>query len=62
MKNYLKVLNFETVEEIQKVSTAVLNILQENDFWKCFDSWKKRWNSCIAAEGNDFEGDHCSSE
>jgi hypothetical protein len=26
------------MEEIEKVTAAVLNILQENNFWKCFDN------------------------
>lgn len=42
---------------IQKVTTSDLNNLQENGFWK----WKQRWNSCIAAGGNYFEGDRCNS-
>jgi hypothetical protein len=50
-KNHLKGSHFETTEEIQMVMMTILNILQMNDFWKCLDSWKKCWNSCIAAGG-----------
>jgi hypothetical protein len=50
------VCSFERREEIEMVKMAVLNNLQENDFWKCFNSWKQCWNSCIAASGNCFEG------
>jgi hypothetical protein len=32
MKNHLKRSYFETMEEIQKVTTATLNILEKNDF------------------------------
>jgi hypothetical protein len=31
---------FETVEDIHKIRMTVLNNLQENDFWKCFNIWK----------------------
>jgi hypothetical protein len=62
MKNHLKGSHFEIVEQIQKVTMAVLNNLQENDFWNCFDIWKQRWNSCITAGRKYFEGGHCSSE
>jgi hypothetical protein len=41
MKNNLKGSHFETQEKIKKVPTAILNNLQENDFCKCFGSWKQ---------------------
>jgi hypothetical protein len=59
MKNHLKGSHFEIVEEIQKVTTTVLNKLQENDLWKCFDSWNSR---TAAGRRSYFKGDHCSAE
>jgi hypothetical protein len=50
------------MEEIQKVIMAVLNNFHENDFWKCFNSWKERWNSCRLIGGIYSEVDYCSSE
>jgi hypothetical protein len=49
------------MEGIQKVMMAVLNNLQENNFWKCFNSWKEHWNSCRVVGGNYSEAGHCTS-
>lgn len=29
----------------------------DDDFFKCFEDWEKRWHKCIISEGNYFEGD-----
>jgi hypothetical protein len=29
------------MEKIRNVKMAILNSLQESDFWKSFDSWKQ---------------------
>jgi transposase len=57
MKLKLKGRRFDSVEEIQTESQDVLNTLTRNDFQQCFRSWKSRWNRCINAEGDCFEGD-----
>jgi hypothetical protein len=62
MKNLLKGSQSETVREIQKVTVAIPNSLQENDLWKCINSWKRNWNSHMVAGGNYFKGDHCGSK
>jgi hypothetical protein len=36
---------------------AVLNTLTEHDFQDAFKQWEKRWELCIRAEGDYFEGD-----
>jgi hypothetical protein len=36
---------------------AVLNSLTEHDFQDAFTKWQKRWERCVRAEGNNFEGD-----
>jgi hypothetical protein len=45
MKSHLKRSYFETVQQIQNVTAAILNNSEENCFRKCFDSWWQRWNS-----------------
>ena len=43
---------FQTVEEIQAESQAVLNTLGENDFQECLKkNWQRRWDRCQASEG-----------
>jgi len=41
---------FQTLEEIQAESQAVLNTLRENDFQGCFKNWQRRWDRCQASE------------
>ena len=48
---------FQTLEEIQAESQAVLNTLRENDFQECLKNWQRRWDRCQASEGDYFEGD-----
>lgn len=40
MRTQFKGLHFEVMDMIQNVTTDILNHLHENDFWKCFRSWK----------------------
>ena len=48
---------FQTLEEIQAESQAVLNTLRENDFQECFKNWQRRRDLCQASQGDCFEGD-----
>jgi hypothetical protein len=57
LKMKLKGRRFQTLEEIQAESQAVLNTLGENDFQECFKNWQRRWDHCQASEGDYFEGD-----
>jgi hypothetical protein len=50
------------MEELQKLTTVILNNLKESDFWKSFSSWKQRWNSYMAAGGNYVEVEYSGSE
>jgi predicted metalloprotease with PDZ domain len=52
----LKGRRFQTLEEIQAESQAVLNTLRENDFQECFKNWQRRWNRCQASEEDYSEG------
>jgi len=42
LKMELKGRRFQTVEEIQAESQAVLNTLRENDFQECFKNWQRQ--------------------
>jgi hypothetical protein len=53
----LEGLHFYTVELIEAESQAVLNTLTEHDFQDAFKKWQKRWERCIHAEWDYFEGD-----
>jgi hypothetical protein len=53
----LKARRFDSIDEIQTESQDVMKTLTQNDFQQCFRSCKSRWNLCINAEGDYFEGD-----
>jgi hypothetical protein len=56
MKLKLKRRRFDTNEEIQAESQRVLDTLTEKDFQKAFQKWWRRWDQCLHAGGNYFEG------
>jgi len=56
LKSTLKGRRFDTFEEIQKNSTKELFAIPKEAFQKAFQSWQKRWERCVASEGNYFEG------
>jgi len=57
LKMKLKGRRFQTLEEIQAESQAVLNTLRENYFQECFKNWQRRWDRCQASEGDYSKGD-----
>jgi len=57
LKIKLKGRRFQTLEEIQAESQAVLNTLRKNDFQESFKNWQRRWDCCQSSEGDYFEGD-----
>jgi len=57
MKLWLKRRRFVSIQEIQAESQKVLNTLTPADFSECFQKWQNRWDRCIQAQGNYFEGD-----
>ena len=57
MKLKLKGRRIDTIEEIQAESQRVLDTLTEKDFQKAFQKWRRRWDRCLHAGGNYFEGD-----
>ena len=56
LKMKLKGRRFQTVEDIQAESQAILNTLGENDFQECFKNWQGCWDR-QASKGDYFEGD-----
>jgi hypothetical protein len=57
MKLNLKERMFDTTEENQTESQRVLDTLTEKDFQEAFQKWRRRWDRCLHAVGNYFEGD-----
>ena len=57
MKLRLKGWHFASIEEIQAELQQILNTLTPADFNECFQKWQNRWDRCIQAQGDYFEGD-----
>jgi transposase len=57
LKSTLKGRCFDTFDEIHKNSTKDLFAIPKEAFKKAFQNWQKRWELCVASEGNYFEGD-----
>jgi len=57
MKLRLKGRCFASIEEVQAESQQILNTLTPADFNECFQKWQNRWDRCIQAQGDYFEGD-----
>jgi len=53
LKLRMKGRRFDTIEEIQEESQWVLDTIPKRDF----QAWQKRWDRCIRAKGEYFEGD-----
>ena len=48
---------YETIEEIREAVTKVIDTLTQEDFHGAFQKLLERYNKCIAAGGDYFEGD-----
>jgi hypothetical protein len=59
MKLKLKGRQFNTTEDIQAKTQKVLDTLTEKDFQEAFQKRRRRWDQCLHAGGNYFEGDGC---
>ena len=57
LKLKLKGRRFVTTEGVQAESQRVLDTQREKDFQEAFQKWRRRWDQCLHAEGNYFEGD-----
>ncbi|UYV70093.1 hypothetical protein LAZ67_7001761 [Cordylochernes scorpioides] len=57
LKRPMKGRRYATLDEIKTASKEELKKIFKNDFLKCFEDWKNRWNKCIISHGDYFEGD-----
>ena len=48
---------YETIEEMKEAVTKVIDKLTQKDFHGALQKFLARYNKCIAAEGDYFEGD-----
>ena len=48
---------YETIEEMKEAVTKVIDTLTQEDFLGAFQKFLERYNECIAAGGDYFEGD-----
>ena len=48
---------YETIEEMKEAVTKVIDTLTQEDFRGTFQKLLERYNKCIAAGGDYFEGD-----
>ena len=48
---------YETIEEMKEAVTNVIDTLTQEDFHGAFEKLLERYNKCIAAGGDYFEGD-----
>ena len=53
----LRACRYETIEDMKKALTKVIDRLTQEDFHGAFQSLFERYNSCIATGGDNFEGD-----
>jgi hypothetical protein len=49
--------HFDTIEITKAEFQALLNTLTEHDFHDAFKKYQNRWQRCVPAEGDYFEGD-----
>ena len=48
---------YETIEEMKEAVTKIIDTLTQEDFQGAFQKLLERYNKCIAAGGDYFEGD-----
>ena len=57
LKEKLRGCRYETIEEMKEAVTKVIDTLTQEDFHGAFQKFLERYNKCIAAGGDYFEGD-----
>jgi hypothetical protein len=50
--------HFVDIDDMRINTTASLKDIWQNQFQNCFEGLIRRWNRCIASQGEYFEGDH----
>ena len=56
LKEKLRGCRYETIEEMKEAVTKVIDTLTQEDFYGAFQKLLERYNKCIAAGGDYFEG------
>ena len=57
LKEKLRGCRYETIEEMKEAVTKVIDTLTQEDFHGSFQKLLERYNKCIVARGDYFEGD-----
>ena len=57
LKEKLRGCRYETIQEMKEAMTKVIDTLTQEDFNGAFQKLLERYNKCIAAGGDYFEGD-----
>ena len=57
LKEKLRLCRYQTIEEMKEAVTKVIDTLTQEDFHGAFQKLLERYNKCIAAGGDYFEGD-----
>ena len=57
LKENLRGFCYETIEEMKEAVMKVIDTLTQEDFHRAFQKLLERYNKCIAAGGEYFEGD-----
>jgi hypothetical protein len=58
----LKGRHFDDIENIRSYTMAALKAIPQNQFQNCCEGWTRRWQLCIASQGEYLEGDHGGSQ
>ena len=56
LKNHIRGRRFESDDQLNAAVTGALKVISKDGLWHVFESWQKRWDKCIEAEGQYFEG------
>jgi hypothetical protein len=51
IKEILKRRHFDDTEDVRTNATAALKVIPQNQFQNCFEGWTRRWQRCIASQG-----------
>ena len=58
IKEILKGRHFDDIDDIRSITMAALKAILQHQYQNCFEGWTRRWNRCIASQGEYFAGDH----
>jgi hypothetical protein len=61
LKSTLKGRRFQTIQDIAENSQTRLRAIPKKAYQDCFQKWQRRWERCINAGGEYFEGDKAHS-